>query len=84
MKLHYKKTGTECSGYRFNIQSLAEIDVGDDSVFTSNLDVWLKSKGVWKDLTLAFCDRDLIVDNHNVYFFEPKTEEDRQRGYTLT
>lgn len=37
----------------------------------------------WKDLNRAFKDRDVITDNYNKYFFEPRTPEDRIRGFTL-
>jgi len=37
----------------------------------------------WKDLNQAMKDRDVITDNYNKYFFEPRTSEDRIRGFTL-
>lgn len=37
----------------------------------------------WKDLNQAMKDRDVITDNYNTYFFEPRTPEDRIRGFTL-
>lgn len=81
MRLRYKKTGTECSGYRFNPHALAEVDVGDDSPSIYELDVFVN--GVWKDLGDAFRDRDVIPDNYNVKFGEPKNVADRERGYFL-
>jgi len=81
MRLRYKSTGTECSGYRFNMLALAEVDVGDDSASISDLDVFVN--GAWKDMRQAFVDRDIITDNHNSRFGEPKNEEDRKRGYFL-
>ena len=65
---------------RFNVSALAEVDMGDDSAYFSDLDVQLSS-GEWKDLSQAFKDRDLIHDNYNTWFREPKTEEERSRGY---
>lgn len=81
MRLRYKSTGTECGGNRFNVLALAEVDVGDDSPSISDLDVFVN--GVWKDMQQAFADRDIIPDNYNCWFGEPKNEEDRKRGYFL-
>lgn len=81
MKVRYKETGTEAHASRFNITALAEVLTGDDSVFIKDLDVFLDSKGEWKDMNAAFRDRDLITNNTNTDFFEPKNEEDRARGY---
>lgn len=72
----------------FNTSSLFEVhmyfDHGDaDSVFTSDIEVFLKSKQEWKQLDLCFKDKDVITDNYNTCFFEPESEEDRERGYTL-
>jgi len=81
MRLRYKRTGTECGGYRFNPCALAEVDVGDDSASINVLDVFVN--GAWKDMQQAFADRDIIPDNYNHWFGEPKNEEDRKRGYFL-
>ena len=74
---------------RFNIHGMSEIIVnhieyGGDSAYIKDFDVYLESKQEWKDMSQAFKDHDLIVDNYNTLFFEPKTEEDKIRGYTLT
>ena len=42
-----------------------------------DFDVWLESKQEWKDMAQAFRDKDLIIDNYNTIFFEPKTQEDK-------
>lgn len=81
MRLRYKETGTEIEGYCFNIHALAEIDVGDDSAFIKELDIFVNGK--WKDMNQAFKDKDIIPDNYNTCFGEPKTEEDRERGFFL-
>ena len=78
---------------KFNINSLGEIIVyyydrhglpgGADSDYLKDYEVWLEQRQCWKPMLEAFKDRDLIIDNYNTRFFEPKTKEDRQRGYTL-
>ena len=65
----------------FNTSALAEVLTGDDSAYIKDLDVCID--GEWKDLGQAFNDRDLITDNYNTRFFEPKTVIDKARGYTL-
>lgn len=86
MKLRYKHNKAECRGSKFNILACCpdEVLTGDDSVYVTDLEVWLEQKQEWKDMVQAFKDHDLIRDNHNQYFFEPANEEDRKRGYTLT
>lgn len=81
MRLRYKKTGTECWSNRFNPHGLGEVLTGDDSVYISELDVFVN--GEWKDLQQAFKNHDVLPDNLNLYFFEPVSEEDKQRGYVL-
>jgi len=84
MKLRYKKHPEEIrESSNFNTTAIAEVDMGDDSAFFSDLDVFIVSLGKWKDLSQAFKDRDLITDNFNTCFFEPKNEEERKRGYRL-
>ena len=83
MKVRYKKTGTEAESGSFNITTIGEVLTGDDSPFITELDVFLKETGEWKDMTQAFEDGDIIVNNMNTRFFEPPTTEDRERGYTL-
>ena len=79
MRVRYKATKAIAFSDRFNICALAEVLTGDDSAFIKDLDVWVK--GQWKDMNQAFQDRDIIPDNYNEYFGEPRNEEDRVRGY---
>lgn len=81
MRVRYKKTGTEADASRFNIHAMAEVLTGDDSAYISDLDVLID--GEWRDMRQAFADRDIIPDNYNQWFGQPKTDEDRQRGYFL-
>lgn len=86
MKLRHKKTLSPCYSGSFNTCALSEIlvyfDEGDaDSDFISEYDVWLEKKQEWKDLRLAFQQKDVIIDNYNTRFFEPANEEERQRGF---
>lgn len=85
MKVRYKKTGEEASSSGFNIHAINEVLTGEDSAYIHELDVWLTKTTPpgWKDMREAFRDHDLITDNYNRYFFEPWTEEDRERGFTL-
>lgn len=86
MKVRLKKTGDIGQSDRFNNSSpVSEVIVyyeeGDaDSVFIKDLDVLL-SNGKWKDMSMAFNDKDLIPDNYNVRFKEPSNYEERNRGY---
>ena len=79
MRLRYKKTLTEMNGSRFNVHALAEVLTEDDSVFISDLDVFVGER--WKDMRQAFKDRDIVPDNTNTYFGEPRDEEAHKRGY---
>lgn len=79
MKVRYKKSGSEAESSRFNVNALNEVLTGDDSPFIRELDVWID--GAWKDMRQAFEDRDIIPDNYNTWFAEPKNKEDRKRGY---
>lgn len=89
MKLRRKgKPGSEACSSAFNIHGIGEIIVTFDdgsasSEFLRDYEVFLESKDEWKDLRQALKDHDVITDNYNSHFFEPPTEEDRQRGYTL-
>lgn len=89
MKVRFKDNPIQ-SWYseRFNIHALSEIivfnkDLGADSAFIKDFDVCLEQKKEWKDMGQAFRDKDLIIDNYNTFFFEPKTEANRIRGYAL-
>lgn len=71
---------------RFNTHALGEVlmgfDDGDlDSMFVSDVEVYVEALKEWKPLSLAFKDHDVITDNYNTCFFEPDNEEDRKRGY---
>jgi hypothetical protein len=92
MKLRLKKTGEECTSGKFNVHAMSEIIVCGghdddtywmDTCFISDFDCFVEATQEWKDLGAAFKDHDVIVDNYNTYFFEPATEEDKKRGYTL-
>lgn len=83
MRLRYKKNLEETGGSSFNINALSEVLTGDDSPDISELDVFLDKTQQWKDMRQAFKDRDLITNNYNSCFFEPKNEEDKLRGFTL-
>jgi hypothetical protein len=91
MKIFLKTSGEECWSSQFNIHSLGEIIVQGgrneaefwiDSDYASSYDVLL-SDGARMDLREAFKLRRLITDCYNRDFFEPKTEEDKQRGFTV-
>ena len=89
MKIRQKKTGLLGTSTKFNTHGLSEIIVmfrnpdDMDSDYIRNYDVYLESSKQWKDLAQAFKDKDVIIDNYNTRFFEPPTEEDKIRGYTL-
>lgn len=78
-----------CSSNRFNTHAIDEVIVGNDdwgldSVSIQDLDAYIEHNNIgWKDLGLAFRDRDIIPDNFNKYFGEPKDESARKRGYSL-
>lgn len=85
MKLRLKDTQEICSSDKFNIHAISEIivyfdnDMGTD--FIKNYDVWLETKEEWKDLSQSFKDKDVIPDNYNSYFREPKNEIEREQGW---
>lgn len=70
-----------------------------DSVFISELEVFITKNlkfllnkgekqewspvGHWISMDEAFKNKDLITDNYNTKFFEPKDEEEKNRGYRL-
>lgn len=83
MKLRYKETGDEVETSSFNLHALTEVDTHDDSVYFWELDAFIVALNKWKDLQEAFRDRDIITDNYNTIFFEPTSQEDRERGFTL-
>jgi hypothetical protein len=81
MQIRYRDTGILGVASSFNLS--AKVIINDDSAFERDLDVWLEQKQCWKSMDEAFRDCDLITDDHNTHFFEPLTEADRARGYTL-
>jgi hypothetical protein len=83
MLLRYKDTKQTFTSSKFNIHALAEVDAGDDSVFFKDLDVFIENKQEWIDFNTALQNHDIIPDNYNTYFREPKNEEERKRGYYL-
>jgi hypothetical protein len=89
MKLRQKATGVICHSDRFNTHGLSEIivyfddDCDSDYITNYEVELGIGDEVYWKDLSQAFKDRDVISDNHNTWFFEPKNEEDKKRGYTL-
>jgi hypothetical protein len=81
MKVRDKNSGYEFYSTDFNMAALNEVVGGGDSWYIKDLDVLID--GNWKDMRQAFKDKDIITDNYNTHFFEPPTEEDRKRGFTL-
>ena len=77
------------SASRFDVNTCApqEIFVAYEdepvSEFACDLEVFVEAKGQWLRFGEAEKNGDIIRDNFNTCFFEPKTEEDRERGYTL-
>ncbi len=69
----------ECS--TLNTHAMAEVLTGDDSAYFSSVEVFVAKKDVWKCLSQAFRDRDVITDNYNTSFGEQRTDEERQRGW---
>lgn len=66
---------------QFNVHAMCEVLTGGDSAFCSELDVYLQATGEWKDFPQALRDKDIVPDNYHVWFAEPRTPEDRERGY---
>lgn len=87
MKVRFKSNPqVEHYSNGFNIHGIGEVivaseHIGADSVYVHDLEVFLQSKGEWKDMAQAFRDKDIIPDNYHTWFEEPKTREDRERGY---
>ena len=72
---------------KFNTTNNSEVlmyfdkEGGASSEFISDLEVKIKDK--WLPLLEAFKQKILIVDNYNTELFEPKTNEEKERGYRL-
>jgi hypothetical protein len=85
LRKDHKVTGQSST---FNMSAIDEVkvyfDIDDvDSCFVKEIDVFITKTSKWKSLYEAFKDHDVITDNYNSHFFEPKNEEDRKRGYSL-
>lgn len=90
MKVRHKNSPDQrATASRFNTHGLGEMivyfhDPDDcDSDFIRDYEVFLEATQQWKDMSQAFKDHDLITDNYNTEFFEPKDDAERQRGYRL-
>jgi hypothetical protein len=95
MKIRYAdRPGTTGFTDRFNTHGLGEVIVYfDDGDSTSEeikaLEVLLEhplessvyKPGVWVPLSAALKSNDVISDNYATSLFEPKTEEDKSRGW---
>ena len=80
MKVRYKERPTEVRDTnRFNIHSLSEIDMYDDSAPIRDLEVLIGSE--WYDMNEAFTLRLIVPNNHNTHFAPPLNEDCRDRGY---
>lgn len=83
------KNNHSASGFarEFNVHGLDEVIVGFDdeggmdSCFIKDLEVFIEARQEWKDMSAAFRDRDLIPDNYNTRFAEPRSEAERAQGY---
>jgi len=87
MKVRSLKDGSLAESSTYNVQSVSEILVywpdEMDTDYMSNYEVFIEAEQRWMTFHEAFEGKHLINDNYNTHFFEPTTEEDRQRGYTL-
>jgi hypothetical protein len=85
MRLRYKQTQVETGGSYFNMSACCpdEVLTGDDTIPVPELEVFIEAKQEWKDMGQAFRDHDLITDNYNTHFFEPKNDTERLCGYRL-
>lgn len=94
MKVRDKKTGATGHSGHFNTHGLGEMIVGfdadaegreggQDSCYISDFEFYIEALGAWVDSKVAFDERHVIIDNYNTRFFEPRSTEDRSRGYTL-
>jgi len=87
MKILKIDTGEIGSSSKFNTSSFSEIivyfDDWMDTDYMSNYYVFIEATQKWMTFKEAFKQKYIITDNHNTCFFEPKNEEDKERGYTL-
>jgi hypothetical protein len=79
--------GCECEGSHFNMHSMGEIIMYDENDrwtdFPSCYEVFIEATQEWMDYKEARKQHLIINDNYNTRIFEPGTEEDKIRGYTL-
>lgn len=87
MKVRYKDNH-DIVGYtnQFNLGGIGEVIVtfedGDaSSEYVSDLEIWLEHHQQWYPMSRAFQDKLLISDNYGRSFAEPKTGEERVRGW---
>ena len=90
MKVRYRDK-PHITGYsdKFNMHGLGEVIVtyegGDaSSEEIRELEVWLETQQRWASMSDALRANDLITDNRVTRFLEPRTEQERARGYTST
>ena len=88
MKIKYKKSGKVGSSHEFSSHAagppeiLVYFEEWIDTDFMHNYLVYIEAKQEWMEFSQAFGNKDLIIDNFNTIFFEPKNEEDKKRGCT--
>lgn len=85
MRVRYIKTKSETQSSKFNPSAIGEVLTEDDSALIDELEIWLEGTAPpgWKSMVDAFSDRDLITDDNVTRFFEPRNQEERERGYAL-
>lgn len=89
MKVRYAdKPESVAWSSQLNMGGLGEVivwfdDGSADSEYSSALEVYLETQDRWISLNEAFRRHDLITDDRGSRFFEPPTDEDRERGYAL-
>ena len=82
------------------IVNFSTAGMGSDSMYIKDLEIFITKNlqfllnrggiqewtpvGHWIPMSDAFKNNDLITDNYNTEFFEPKDDEERKRGYRLT
>lgn len=83
---HKERPGLLGSGSEFNVHGLGSVFIAypDEGLVEEDIaDLEVKIGDEWMAMDKAFRTNNLITDNYNTRFFEPPTEEDRDRGYTL-
>lgn len=82
-----EEKGVSC-GCRLNTHSLADECMffdGEDGWpdMCRDYEFWIEARQEWVPYSEARKNNDIIKDNYNTRIFEPETDEDRERGYTL-